>query len=124
MEEEWLELDSYPGYFVSNMGRIRKKGSERFLKAGPDKHGYPQVVLYGKTLRVSRLVALEFVDGYFQDAEARHINGNKLDCRAENLMWVQKGYAAGRPSARDRIVAIYDGTTEERIWSAPGWENR
>ena len=90
---------NYKGlYKVSNIGRIkslidnRGNSRDKILKVIKDKDGYLMVNLYknkkGKRLKVHRLVAHMFVDGYFDGAEVDHINTISDDNRVENLRWV------------------------------------
>ena len=60
---------------------------------GELRKGYLSVQLYSektkkKHFSVHRLVALAFVNGYFEGAVVNHKNENKLDNRAENLEWI------------------------------------
>ena len=92
---------NYKGlYKVSNIGRIKSlidnRGNRRdkILKVIKDKDGYLMVNLYknkkGKRLKVHRLVAHMFVDGYFDGAEVDHINTIRDDNRVENLRFVTR----------------------------------
>lgn len=94
-------------YMVSNIGRVKslervvnhsKKGKsllkEKILKAKIDSTGYPRVILYfnrlSKTIRVHRLVAECFVDGYFNNAIVNHIDSDKTNNFNSNLEWTDK----------------------------------
>ena len=65
-----------------------------------------------KTFLVSRLVALTFCEGYFENATVNHKNGNPLDNTFENLEWVsrkeniQKGFQDGLYSSCQKIRLI------------------
>lgn len=109
--EVWKDIPEYEGiYQASTFGNIRtadgkitsnarykkrawKQRNLKFKKS-TNKHGRSdyRVELWRngkkKTLLVARLVALTFVDGYFEGATVNHINGNSLDNSAENLEWV------------------------------------
>lgn len=95
MEEIWKDVVGYEGlYQVSNMGRIRslshitkcgnytRTTSGRILKQNPDlRGGYFLVYLskYGKVkcLKVHKLVAICFCDGYTKGAVVNHKDGNR-----------------------------------------------
>ena len=103
-KEIWKNIPGYEGYYqASNLGRVRgldrtviyKDGRKRFYKGkvlSPAMHnGYKQVNLTmkgrQKTFKSSQLVAMAFL-GHKPDGHklvVDHINGNRLDDRAENL---------------------------------------
>lgn len=108
-EEIWKDIPGYEGaYQVSNMGRVKslprsspivyRDGTvvqrclrERILTPNVNRHGYESLVLRcdgsDKTYEVQRLVAAAFIgprpDGY----ETRHLDGNRLNNRADNLAY-------------------------------------
>lgn len=106
MEEIWKEIGGYEGYYeVSNLGRVRsmdrvitrrdgsvQKKSGKVICSVSDKDGYPMVNLYkdGKSRRhsIHSLVALAFVDGWFEGAEVNHIDFDRSNSCATNLEWV------------------------------------
>lgn len=98
--EEWKEILSYQGYFVSNMGRVKHfvKSYKRFylITQTPNKNNNRlYVCLYKnnkcKNLQVSRLVAHAFVSGYSDEKNTvNHEDGNVLNNKAENLSWVSQ----------------------------------
>lgn len=95
--ENWLPVEGYERlYEVSSEGRVRSlnynhTGETRILKAVKNKDGYLQVCLHKegkqKLFSVHRLVANTFVPNMFGDECVNHINEDKSDNRADNLMW-------------------------------------
>lgn len=115
MENEvWKPAAGIDCIEVSNLGRVRtlervtptygrmrngklqgaftQRRPAKMLSPCIAKHGYLEVAFMrdGKRTkyRVHRLVAQAFVDGHFQGASVDHLDGNKLNNRADNLEWV------------------------------------
>ena len=90
--EIWKPCYNYESYFeVSNLGRIRKKGSQKILKPSKCKKGYLNIRLFVskenfKSHKVHRLVMNTFSEIKNQP-QVNHINGIKDDNRLENLEW-------------------------------------
>lgn len=100
--EVWKEILGYKGYYVSNMGRVKKR-AERYKtfyllaisKNQVSGRCYVSIVNNdGKTknLILSRLVAHNFVDGWSEQTNTvDHIDGDITNNRADNLEWVSQG---------------------------------
>lgn len=102
-KETWIPIEGYEGlYSVSNLGRVRseervitrsdgrpQKIPQAIKKPTPDGRGYPRVVLYRnnqqKHFTIHQLMARAFIGPQEPGMQVRHKNGNKLDCRLENL---------------------------------------
>lgn len=96
-QEIWRDIDGFPGYQVSNLGRIRsclkKQGEWRIMSPCITNDGYERVSLRtgirkSKSLSVHRLVAKTFVPGYREGLQVNHKDENTQNNRADNLEWV------------------------------------
>lgn len=104
--EEWKDVDGFPGYQVSNMGRIRSfyksvgyGGGIKYDYNNPKilsptivgKGGHLRVFLYRDGVRVPlllhRVVARAFVPNPNGDAVVRHIDDDPSNNCADNLLW-------------------------------------
>ena len=112
MDEIWKDINGYEGlYKISNLGRI--KALSRRVRFGsqwrntetkilhPRRKGkvnpYLTIILYDedrkpKTYHIHRLVALHFVDGYYEGAEVNHKDGVKQHNEYTNLEWCSRSY--------------------------------
>ena len=91
MEKEiWKDIDEFPNYQVSNLGRVKNKKTKLCIHRQKRKNGYIKVELWknGKsyTRDVHRLVAITFL-GNKPEMVVNHDNGKKDDNRLENLYW-------------------------------------
>jgi len=103
--EKWKDIIGYENlYQISNFGRVKRlektiidsKGRKYFYKenilAGDNsKSEYRKVVLTknrkNRTFRIHRLVAQGFILNPKGKKEVNHLDGNKLNNRADNLEW-------------------------------------
>lgn len=93
--EEWRDITGYPGYQVSEFGRVRsrRRAKMRTLELPQNYAGYRVVGLrtsdgQRKQFRVNRLVLEAFIGECPEGFQSNHRNGNKSDNRLENLEWV------------------------------------
>lgn len=116
-EEIWKDIDGYPGYKVSNLGRIlsTRRGTERILSSSDDGNGYQKVMIYDSNgvrhcRKVHRIVAEVFVPHDPLLDTVDHIRSGpegKLDNSVNNLRWITRA---------DNIKKAYsDGVCDERI---------
>ncbi len=94
MIEEWkIAAGTSRRYEVSNLGRVRRNDGLLLSVSTPrNAREYPCVMLrydgQRKRVAVHRLVALNFIGlPPFAGAEVRHLDGNHLNPRWDNLAW-------------------------------------
>jgi len=117
--EEWREIGEAPGYWVSNMGRVRSKRG-KFLKPVPNNCGYPRITLYGGKrvgTYLHTLVLETFVGPRPANMQVRHLNGNRADPRLSNL-----AYGTAQENRADRIGHGTDSTCDEHGCAKLTWE--
>jgi hypothetical protein len=92
--EIFLEIDGFPDYHISDLGRVWSNRYSRYLKGGLDRNGYLAVNIFnnnkGKWKKIHRLVALNFLKNPQNKPHVDHINGNTGDNRLENLRFATK----------------------------------
>lgn len=85
----WRNLPGYPGFRVSNWGRIKRVDNKKFLTQSINR-GYKTVFINGSTVFVHRLVALAFVPNPDNKPYINHKNGVRDWNMACNLEWCTK----------------------------------
>jgi hypothetical protein len=88
--EEWKEIEWFPPYSVSSMGRIRNDDTGRILETNLNQY---QVLFVGLMRdgrqhhrSVAKLVAHAFIDPPYRSFDTPiNLNGDRRDCRVENL---------------------------------------
>ena len=101
--EEWRKIPEFPNYSVSRSGEIRNDNYDRLLKPALTNNGGLYVGFFDKNGQhkryLSPIVAEAFVvnqTGYEPDIDydtPMHINGDKTDCSAVNLVWATRSQA-------------------------------
>jgi hypothetical protein len=120
--EVWREIEGYPRYLVSNLGRVFSTiRMGRLLKPTIGTHGYPYVSLMaggasrGTKVLLHRLVAGAFVDG--RGETVNHKDGDKTNCRDTNLEWAS--YAENNEHARDTGLSSNYGSSHRNAKLTP-----
>lgn len=96
--EEWVVVEGFPGYSVNPLGRVRKDSSGRALQPRINQYGVPYVGLmrnWKQCIRsLPKLVATAFlpIQNPIFDTPINK-NGDRVDCRVENLAWRPRWYA-------------------------------
>jgi hypothetical protein len=89
MTEEWVAIDGYPNYAVSNLGQVVNIKRDRVLLPRPNDEGHLRVSLSHegqvRDFYVRRLVAAAFFTDYDSRQQVFHWNDDKEDNTADNL---------------------------------------
>lgn len=89
----YREISGYNKYEIDEYGNIRNRRTQKLLRPKLNKQGYEVLKLYDNSMnqvdvRVHRLVAMTFCDGYEEGLIVNHKDGDKLNNHCENLEWV------------------------------------
>ena len=111
--EEWRNIEGYPNYMVSNMGRVKSLGNnktrkEKILKGGKDGSGYLYVPLYKERIRknykIHRLVASAFLPNPDNLPQVNHKDEDKSNNRVENLEYCNSQYNNNYGTHNERMA--------------------
>lgn len=92
LDEEWRPIAGFPGYEVSNYGRVMSyRGRVPLLRSLAKREGYPALALYAdgkpRMRNVHQLVAVAFLGPPPPGQEVRHLDGDRANSRLENLRY-------------------------------------
>lgn len=139
MKENWKPIEGYDGFFISDLGRVKRQAYTKIMADGTEKvideamlpittfQDSKYVSLSGRSCLVHLLVARAFLDAPEQpSSRAEFIDGDRSNCAASNLRWVsisditKRDIAQGRrtnpsPYKGRRIQCIDSGETFDSI---------
>lgn len=110
--EQWAQIDEFPNYKVSSLGRIYNTKNQRFIKPVETSSGYLVVCLYKDACRhtpkrVHRLVAQAFIPNINNWPDINHIDENKRNNTVSNLEWCTPKYNSNYGTRTQRAVATW-----------------
>lgn len=79
-------------YYVTRIGTVLSQHKNKLnvieeLKTPPNMYGNPIIVINENKIRLDKLVALAFVSNPKKRICVEHKDGDKMNCRADNLRW-------------------------------------
>lgn len=96
--EEWEPISGFPGYSISNLGRVRRDATGRILHVKVNQYGIPYVGLMRDLEQWQRSLALLVAKAFlpnptdFFDTPI-NLDGDRFNCEVENLMWRPRWFA-------------------------------
>jgi hypothetical protein len=98
MRERWYELEDFPDYAVSDLGEIHNIKTGMPRRTSINQQGIVKISMYqGRELitrSVAPMVAEAFCEGRTELFNTPiHLDGDRENCRAENLMWRPRWFA-------------------------------
>lgn len=127
MEEEFRPVDGYPGYYVSNLGRVKsmKRKNPYIMSTHMSNQGYKEAITFVdkkmKFLNIGRAVLVAF-RGYPAEpwlCYCNYKNGNFEDCTLDNLEWIVcETNQFYDPKKSHRLGVLKPDVTKERMSEA------
>lgn len=130
MEEIWKDIEGFPNYMVSNLGRFKSidryvisKNSKKLvrgkiLKPHICKFGYVLVSLYNENgvhnVYGHRIVASHFIPNPENKLYVDHINTIRNDNRVENLRWTDAIENSNNIITKEHMSTAQKGKIGER----------
>lgn len=100
MREKWVELKGYDGYLISTEGRVMREWSERIKEPSVNQQGVCVVNLVVDKRQYLRSLAVLVANTFLYNLETPkhfntpiHLNGDRMDCRVDNLMLRPRWFA-------------------------------
>lgn len=97
--EQWVPLLGYPGYSISNLGRVRNDNRERVLTVVQMPTSYVYVGLIKDGVQVKRSVSKLVSEAFLPKPSIPsfttpiHFDGDLSNCRVSNLDWRPRWFA-------------------------------
>ena len=90
-EEEFLPIDGFDNYSISNFGNVKNSKTNRILKLQNDRQGYKHIILSKKgkvkLFKVHRLIGKVFLENPDNKQMIDHIDNNPANNNVKNLRW-------------------------------------
>lgn len=96
--DDWVPIYGFPGYSINPLGQVARDSTGRLLHTRINQDGVPYVGLMREWQQCIRslplLVARAFLDRPSDIFDTPiQLDGDPLNCRADNLMWRPRPYA-------------------------------
>lgn len=131
-EEQWAPLLTYPGYSISNLGRVRNDNRDRILSIVRLSSNYGYVGLVKDGIQVKRAVSKLVTETFLPKPTIPsfttpiHFDGDLANCTIQNLDWRPRWFAIKHtmqfrrelPVYPDPVIESKTGEVFENSWKA------
>lgn len=98
MRERWHELEEFPDYAVSDLGHVHNIKTGMPRKTSINQQGIVKISLYQGRELITRSVAVMVAEAFCEGKTSFfntpiHLDGDRENCRADNLMWRPRWFA-------------------------------
>lgn len=98
MRERWHELEEFPDYAVSDLGHVHNIKTGMPRKTSINQQGIVKISLYQGRELITRSVAVMVAEAFCEGKTnffntPIHLDGDRENCRADNLMWRPRWFA-------------------------------
>lgn len=132
MNEEWREIWEFPGYSVSNAGRVRNDRKDTYMTLSATERGIIYVSLNRRGDHFKRSVPVLVAEAFVETAKKLsfdtpiNLDGDRENNYADNLVWRPRWYAIeyyrqfrSRPDGINRpILELKTGDVFKSSWQA------
>lgn len=130
--ETWSELLAFPGYSVSDLGRVRNDRTGHILRIIVNQLGIAYVGLRKVTIDCKRAVAPLVAHAFLPQHQHLtfdtpiHLDGDRLNIAVENLMWRPRWFAVkyhrqfylDRMGIQQSVYSVETGEEFDTSWHA------
>lgn len=117
---DWVEIEDFPGYSISDTGRVRNDDTDRILALQINQHGVVHVGLFRDGKQYKRGVALLVCQAFLPPPHPPtfdtpiHLDGDSTNNRLENLMWRPRWFAIKYRQQFDHKPISLSGRLQDR----------
>lgn len=127
--EDWLPVAEFPGYSVSQYGRVRNDATERIMAPCRTGGGHLHVGMVRNQIQYKRALSKLVCETFMPSPPVHfdtpiHLDSDKSNCRLDNLLWRPRWFALKYTRQFDvpwepvgRIRNARNGKVYEDIWS-------
>lgn len=97
--EQWIELEEFPGYSVSDQGRVRNDRNQKILTVSRTNRGNTAMVSIGADNgQLKRGLALLVCEAFIPRPRSDfntpiYLDGDTMNCQVRNLAWRPRWFA-------------------------------